>query len=216
MALLHKLPLEHGQTFEVASVPAGSISLSDGVPKDLVWTRLSKVKATEVVRAAHLASNPDTTLLTYVFFPHENGEPGCHRKFDLVDELNGTYHLQHCKRMSLPDKIARQTATIVLTMRVHGNTIKLSAMSGNVVFERTFDAGTTLRLIDLRKIVRRHMSQTGRLTGTSDLKFVMHDSETAISGSKVILRACAPSRNSARVRALPIGQRVITQFCTAK
>ena len=202
MALIHTLPLDRSCVFEVA------LMNGEEMPASTEWAHLSINKAEEVVRCATLP--PLIHYRRAVFFNHGTGFAMAARKYFFKCERGGEYFFEHCSGTH-PDVVVRESKPRVISITVDGyKVVGRGSVTGEIMYEQEFQPNETVRLLELRAMIKQSLIDTGAATPTTQLKLVREGTVTILRGNTVILRGAARTR--ARPRRRTRGQGLITQF----
>ena len=210
VALLHSLPLDKSLIFEVSLTSSTNWSHDQGLPHSREWAHLSLNKATDVARCA-AAPRPNGRQRV-CFFNHGTGFGMAARKYFFKSEQNGVYHFAHCND-EYPDIVVRESIPKGFNLTVQGsNVVVRGALSGNIVYEYTGQPGDTLRLLELRGMIKRVLINDGIATPVTTLKLVRAGTTNVIRGNTVILRGAPARARNLHAQRRTLGQSVITHF----
>ena len=97
-------------------------------------------------------------------------------------------------------------------LRGGGGKIIVENMAGATVLEYTGRIGESLRASELRHMVRMRLVVDDKITRVSPIKLVMRGTHHVLRGNSVLINNARKQIRPRRVRKLPYGQSVITQY----
>ena len=161
----HELPLQSSQIFECASV-GKDWQFGDPLPHGLEWKQLTKERATTVVRCTRVAAQT-TCCFT-------SGKPQGMLKYHFEGEQGGTYLFKHCNEQ-YDALVCREAKPVLVSLIVTMKEITATTMAGTTAIEYSRKDDEGMRVITLREMIHKQMSERNQMSVVQPLKLLRND-----------------------------------------
>lgn len=167
MTMFHDLPLLSSQIFECASV-GKNWQFGDPLPHGLEWKQLTKERATTVVRCTRRVDRIDNTCC------FTSGKPQGMLKYHFEGEQGGTYLFKHCNEQ-YDALVCREAKPVLVSLIVTMKEITATTMAGTTAIEYSRKDDEGMRVITLREMIHKQMSERNQMSVVQPLKLLRGD-----------------------------------------